>query len=46
VPIYFISGYWFGGYGVYLKLNYHILLIAISGTILLMIIGGYFINEY
>jgi hypothetical protein len=32
--------------GVYLKLNYHILLIAIGGTILLMAIGGYFITGY
>jgi len=30
----------------YLKLNYHILLIIIDETILLMIIGGYFIINY
>jgi hypothetical protein len=28
----------------YLKLNYHMLLLVIGGTILLMAIGGYFIN--
>jgi hypothetical protein len=29
-----------------LKLNYHMLLLVIGGTILLMAIGGYFINWY
>jgi hypothetical protein len=28
----------------YFRLNYHKLLMAISGTILLMVIGGYFIG--
>jgi len=32
--------------GGYLKLNYHRLLMIIGGTILLMDIGGYFINGY
>jgi len=53
---YFIHGYWCLFYcclyilllaiGGYLKLNYHMLLIAIGGTILLMAISGYFINGY
>jgi hypothetical protein len=30
----------------YLKLNYHKLLIAISGVILLIVIGGYSIGGY
>jgi hypothetical protein len=46
VPIYIIGGYWcqyillmvIGGY---FMLNYHTLLIVISGNILLMAIGGY-----
>jgi hypothetical protein len=32
--------------GGYFKLNYHMLLMAIGGTILLMVIGGYFIGGY
>jgi hypothetical protein len=31
---------------VYFKLNYHMLLMAIGGVILLMVIGGYFICGY
>ncbi len=31
--------------GDYFKLNYHMLLMTIGGTILLMVIGGYFIMK-
>ncbi len=49
-----IGGYYINGYqqlfywwvfGDYFKLNYHMLLMTIGGTILLMVIGGYFIMK-
>jgi len=33
------------GIGSYFKLNYHMLLMTIRGTILLMVIDGYFIMK-
>ncbi len=38
-----ISYHYIGGY---FKLNYHSLLMVIGGTILSMVIGGYYINGY
>ncbi len=38
-----INRYCIGGY---FKLNYHRLLMAISGTTLLMVISGYYIGGY